>query len=242
MITMEARRMSLAIRKVVKIDESLCDGCGQCIPSCVEGALKVIDGKAGLYINTSGIGILETPSDISVQNAVPGDAVIISGHMGNHHACILSCRMGIENGIQSDCAPLGEMVEALLKNGLQVHTLRDVTRGGLGTVLHEIAMASRVGIALDGAAQLADERVLGFCDILGLDPLYMGNEGKLALVLPGEQAEAAVKIIRGCRYGEFARIIGHVQDAAKPAVTMKTRAGGTRLVEPLLGEGLPRIC
>ena len=134
------------------------------------------------------------------------------------------------------------MVEALLKSGLQVHTFRDITRGGLGSVLHEIAVASHVGIALDGAAPLADEQVLGFCDILGLDPLYMGNEGKLALVLPGEQAEKALQIMRGCRYGEFARIIGHVQDAAKPAVTMKTRSGGTRLVEPLLGEGLPRIC
>ncbi len=208
----------------------------------VAGDTKVIEGKGGLYINTSGIGIMETVLDISVQNAADGDAVIISGFMGNHHACILSRRMDIQNEIASDCAPLTGMVAALIKSGVAVHTLRDITRGGLATVLHEIAMASRVHIHLTGDRMLADAPVQGFCDILGLDPLYMGNEGKLALLLPKSDAQKAVELLRACRYGEHAQIIGHVQGHMKPGVSMQTRSGGTRPVEPLVGEGLPRIC
>lgn len=207
----------------------------------VTGDTKVIEGRGGLYINTSGIGIVETGLDISVSNAREGDAVIISGDMGSHHACILSARMNIQNGITSDCAPLHHMVSALLKSGIEIHTMRDITRGGLGTVLHEIALASKTRIALSGDIPLADDQVSGFCDILGLDPLYMGNEGKLALVLPKKEAGRAVDIIRACSYGERARIVGEAISGA-PGVTVKTRSGATRLVEPLPGEGLPRIC
>lgn len=207
----------------------------------VAGDTKVIEGKGGLYINTAGIGAVETDLDISVQNARAGDAVIISGDMGSHHACILSARMNIQNGIQSDCAPLNEMVAALLNSGIEIHTMRDITRGGLGTVLYEIAHGSGVRIALSSDVPLADTQVSGFCDILGLDPLYMGNEGKFALVLPKKDAVLAVELLRACKYGAQARIIGEASDGA-PGVTIKTRSGATRLVEPLPGEGLPRIC
>ncbi len=207
----------------------------------VAGDTKVVEGQGGLYINTSGIGVVETTWDISVRGAKPGDAVIVSGAMGNHHACILSARMGIENNIQSDCAPLRQMVLALLQAGFPIHTLRDITRGGLATVLAEIATASQVRVALDGAVPLADDSVQGFCDILGLDPLYMGNEGKLVLILPAEHAESAMDILRNAPYGRGARLIGQVQ-AGAAGVSISTRAGGTRDIRPLLGEGLPRIC
>jgi hydrogenase expression/formation protein HypE len=208
----------------------------------VTGDTKVIEGKGGMYINTAGIGILESPVDISVQNARAGDAVIVSGLLGDHHTCILSSRMGIENDIRSDCAPLVDMVNMLIKSGVEIHTMRDITRGGLASVLHEITTGSHVQIEVFHNIALAGSQVQGFCDILGLDPLYMGNEGKLALVLPQKEAEKAVGMLRGCRYGEHAQIIGTVYASEEPSVIMRTRTGGTRLVEPLLGEGLPRIC
>lgn len=208
----------------------------------VAGDTKVIEGRGGMFINTSGIGVLDTPVDISAHNAADGDAVLISGLLGDHHACILSCRMGIENNIRSDCAPLVDMVRALIRSGLHVHALRDITRGGLASVLHEIAACSQAEIELLPSVALASAQVQGFCDILGLDPLYMGNEGKLALILPQAEAEQARNTMRSCRYGRDAQIIGAVRAAESPAVLQQTRAGGTRLIEPLLGEGLPRIC
>lgn len=207
----------------------------------VAGDTKVVEGNGGMYINTAGVGEMRYPQDISVQNARPGDVVILSGDLGLHHAAILSARLGIENAIQSDAAPLGEMVLRLLEAGLPVHTLRDITRGGLGTVLYEIAQGSDVRIAMDHTVPLTDGTVEGFCELLGLDPLFMANEGKLALVLPQEHAEEALALLAASRYGANPRIIGKVQEG--PAlVTLSTRAGGTRPIEPLAGEGLPRIC
>ena len=206
----------------------------------VAGDTKVIDGKGGLYINTAGVGFVKDGVMVSAANTKPGDAVIVSGYLGNHHACILSARMEIENSIFSDCAPLNGMVHALLDAGINVHSLRDITRGGLASVLHEIAHTSGVHISLSGAP-LADAQVAGFCDILGLDPLYMGNEGKLMLTVPEEEAQRALELIKASPYGEHAQIVGSVLSGT-PLVTQKTRAGGNRVIEPLLGEGLPRIC
>jgi hydrogenase expression/formation protein HypE len=208
----------------------------------VAGDTKVIEGKGGLYINTSGIGTVEAAADISVSGARPGDAVLISGHLGNHQACLLSRRMGIENSIESDCAPLGGMVLRLLESGLELHTMRDITRGGLATVLNEIAEASRVKITLSGEASYADPQVKGFCDILGLDVLTMGNEGKLALILPERDAERALNIMKTSKYGADAMLVGAVSETDRPGVVISTKAGGTRTVGPLMGEGLPRIC
>lgn len=207
----------------------------------VAGDTKVVEGNGGLFINTAGIGVLETEHDISASRAMPGDAVLISGPLGNHHAAILSARMGIENSIQSDCAPLTEMVRGLLFAGLPVHALRDITRGGLATVLHEIAAASGAQITLDGNVPLADDQVQGFADILGLDPLYMGNEGKLALILPETHAKKALEILRASKYGDGARLVGRVLQG-DPCVTVQTRGGGHHILSPLAGEGLPRIC
>lgn len=210
--------------------------------SIVAGDTKVIEGKGGLYINTAGLGVVETALDISVHRAATGDRVILSGFLGNHQASVQSKRLGIENGILSDCAPLGEMVMGLLKAGVEVHTLRDVTRGGLASVLNEIAEGSGVGIALYGGLHFTDGEVQGFCDILGLDPLTMGNEGKLVAVVPARDAQRALAVIRAARYGEHAQSIGEVVAHDPPLVTLRTVAGGTRRIVPLQGEGLPRIC
>lgn len=225
-----------------KVASSMREAAEEAGVSIVAGDTKVVEGRGGLYINTAGIGLVETPLEISAQNAADGDAVIISGDLGDHHACILSARMGIENGIQSDCAPLTEMVAALLQSGLRVHAMRDITRGGLSTVLHEIALSSGVAFTLFPDVPLANERVQGFCEILGLDPLYMGNEGKMALILPKAEAQAAVDILRRCRYGADARVIGDASRSGTPGVFAKTRSGATRTLLPLAGEGLPRIC
>jgi hydrogenase expression/formation protein HypE len=221
---------------------SMADAAREAGVEIVAGDTKVVEGRGGLYINTSGIGALEARTEISVSGARPGDAVLVSGPLGNHQACLLSRRMNIENGIDSDCAPLNDMVLNLLDSGLELHAMRDITRGGLATVLNEIAEASHMRIRLDGGTPFADEQVKGFCDILGLDVLTMGNEGKLALLLPECDADQALEIIRSSRYGANAMRAGTVQLSDRPEVVITTPAGGTRIVSPLNGEGLPRIC
>ena len=204
------------------------------------GDTKVIEGNGGIYINTTGVGFVGESTDIVSTNLREGDAVIISGNTGDHHAAILSARMGIENNIESDCAPLVEMVRKMMKNGIELHCMRDVTRGGLGTVLNELAKASKVNIELTEKDIPISDEVRAFAKILGLDIMHMGNEGKLVAVMPKEQAEKAVEIIKGCKYGENAAVIGEVKHGK--GVTLITPIGGKRQVNVLYGEGLPRIC
>lgn len=204
------------------------------------GDTKVIEGKGGIYINTTGVGFVKASTDIVSTNLKEGDAVVVSGNMGDHHAAILSARMGIENNIESDNAPLVEMVQKMLKNGIELHCMRDVTRGGLGTVLNELANASKVNIELTEENIPVNEEVKAFAKILGLDIMHMGNEGKLVAIMPKNQAEKAVDIIRQCPYGENAQIIGEIKHGS--GVTLITPIGGKRIVNVLYGEGLPRIC
>lgn len=204
------------------------------------GDTKVIDGKGGIYINTTGVGFIDESTNIVSSNMQEGDSVIVSGNLGDHHATVLSARMNIENSIKSDNAPLNEMVKAMLDNKIDIHTMRDVTRGGLGTVLNELADASNVSIELEEEKIPVNEEVRAFAKILGLDIMHMGNEGKLVAIVPNEQAQKAVEIIRNCKYGENAQIIGKV--TAGKGVILKTELGGRRAVTTLFGEGLPRIC
>ena len=204
------------------------------------GDTKVIEGNGGIYINTTGVGFVGESTDIVSTNLREDDAVVISGNTGDHHAAILSARMGIENNIESDCAPLVEMVRKMMKNGIELHCMRDVTRGGLGTVLNELAKASKVNIELTEKDIPVSDEVRAFAKILGLDLMHMGNEGKLVAVMPKEQAEKAVEIIKSCKYGENAAVIGEVKHGS--GVTMITPIGGKRQVNVLYGEGLPRIC
>lgn len=204
------------------------------------GDTKVIEGSGGIYINTTGVGFVKESTDIVSTNLRTGDAIIISGNTGDHHAAILSARMGIENNIKSDNAPLVEMVEKMLKAGIELHCMRDVTRGGLGTVLNELAKASRVNIEIQEENIPVDSEVKAFAKILGLDIMHMGNEGKLVAVVPEKDAQKAVEIIRKSKYGENAQIIGTVKSGE--GVDLITPIGGKRRVNVLYGEGLPRIC
>ena len=206
----------------------------------VAGDTKVVGGSGGLMINTTGIGLIPEGTDVSAANMKPGDKVIVSGTLGDHHATILSARMGIQNGIVSDCGCLKDITEALAEAGIDVHTMRDVTRGGMGTILNELAGKSGCGIVLEEASIPVKPEVEGFCGILGLDPLYMGNEGKMIAVVPGDQAEAALEAMRGTEHGKDAVIIGEVVEGEQ--VLIRTPLGATRVLDVLYGEGLPRIC
>ena len=209
---------------------------GVCI---VAGDTKVIEGNGGVYINTTGIGFANNENIVST-NLQDGDCVIVSGTMGDHHATILSARMEIENDIQSDNAPLTDIVKNLIDGGIDIHCMRDVTRGGLGTVLNELANASQKQIEIEETAIPISDEVKAFSKILGLNIMHMGNEGKLVAIVPSEQANKAVEIMKNSKYGENATIIGKITNGE--GVILNTRLGGQRKVNVLIGEGLPRIC
>lgn len=208
----------------------------------VAGDTKVVEGTGGLYINTSGVGFLKNGVEIGPENCREGDIIVLSGNLGDHHAAILSRRMGIQNTIKSDCAPLTEMVEKMLNSGVRVHAMRDVTRGGLGTILNEFSSASGCQIELEEEKIPVSAQVHGFCGILGLDPLYMGNEGKMVAVVDPRDADKALECMKNSRYGKNAAVVGHVGFRGRQNVLLHTAVGGIRVVGPLYGEGLPRIC
>ncbi|MEE3467701.1 MAG: hydrogenase expression/formation protein HypE [Eubacterium sp.] len=210
------------------------------------GDTKVVEGQGGIYVNTTGIGVVPEGLDISAKNAKPGDVILVSGTMGDHHAAILSERISIDTDIASDVAPLVGMCEGL--RGLRVHTLRDVTRGGLGTVLKELALASETTFVIEDSLIPVDPKVRNFCGLLGLDPVYMGNEGKLVCIVDPADEEEALRVMREAPYGEHAARIGVVEasetDASYQAGSLyvRTAIGGLRELDVLQGEGLPRIC
>lgn len=209
----------------------------------VAGDTKVIEGKGGLYINTAGVGFLpEGDFEVSASFLRTGDMILLSGTLGDHHATILSARMGIENTIQSDCAPLHGMVSALQDSKVHIRAMRDVTRGGLATVLHEFAVASNKCLRIEERLIPVKDQVKGLCGILGLDPLYMANEGKMVAVVAKEDAELALSCLRKSPYGEAAAIIGEVISGEEGTLLLHTEAGGVRMLTELYGEGLPRIC
>jgi hydrogenase expression/formation protein HypE len=206
----------------------------------VAGDTKVIEGNGGLYINTSGIGLIPTDRNISASNIEAGDVILLSGTLGDHHACILSSRLEIQNDIQSDCACLNDVTKILFDNNISVKAMRDVTRGGLGTILNELAEASNCQIETSEESLPIADDVKGFSDILGLDPLYMGNEGKIVVVVSSSDAQKAVFFMKSTTNAKNTAIIGKATDGK--GVIMKTRIGGTRTIGVLYGEGLPRIC
>ena len=225
---------------LTKIAASMAETAKEAGVTVVAGDTKVIEGSGGIYINTTGVGFVNENTDIKSANCKNGDVIILSGTLGDHHAAILSERMNVKNNIKSDCAPLGEMVQNMINAGIEIHAMRDVTRGGLGTVLNEFANVSKCGFEIAEEKIPVTPEVEGFCNILGLNPLHMGNEGKMIAVVAENDAEKAVQIIRKSKYGENAAIIGTVTDGE--GVTMLTRLGGKRTVTELYGEGLPRIC
>lgn len=211
----------------------------------VTGDTKVINrGHIDkLFINTSGIGVIEEGIEISGDRAVPGDKVIISNSIGNHGIAVISQREGLELDlpIESDCAPLNYLVADMLSVTREIHCLRDPTRGGLATTLNELSQQSNVGILIDEAKIPIKEPVRAACELLGYDPLYVANEGVLVAIVPDKYADSLVSKMRQNVYGRDACIIGEVIDEPK-SVLMKTLIGGTRVVDMLTGELLPRIC
>jgi len=212
----------------------------------VTGDTKVVNqGTADkLFINTSGLGVIPSGVDISGANAVPGDKVIISGTIGDHGMAIMSQREGLRFSIpiESDCAPLNSLVAAMLAASPCIHSLRDPTRGGLATTLNEIAKQSSVGINIVEELIPVNEAVRTACEVLGFDPLYVANEGKLlAIVAPGD-AEAVLHTMKKNAYGGSSVIIGEVVGQHPGRVNMKTLLGASRIVDMLSGELLPRIC
>ncbi|MDR0984164.1 MAG: hydrogenase expression/formation protein HypE [Ruminococcus sp.] len=226
-----------------KIAISMRDTAEEANVKIVCGDTKVISGdKNEIFINTSGIGRVIIPN-VSIKNAKQGDKIILTGNLGDHQACIMSARTAIENDIDSDVSPLNEFVNLLYKEDkLQnsIHSMRDVTRGGLVTVLTELCEMSGVGVNLYEENLPVSDEVRGLCGILGLDPLYMGNEGKMFISVSEESAELALSVIRNAKYGKNACIIGEVNDTK--ALTLTTSLGVKRMLQPLYGEGLPRIC
>ena len=208
----------------------------------VAGDTKVVNGNGELYINTAGVGFVSEGVDIAAGNAITGDAIIVSGNVGDHHAAILSERMNIDTDIESDNAPLVDIVSNLLNSGIHVHTLRDVTRGGLATVLKELSGQSKKTFVIEENKVPVTSKVADFAGLLGLDPLYMGNEGKLVAIVDSHDADKALDIIRGSRYGKNAAIIGEVKEDSEGKLIETTELGGERELDILQGEGLPRIC
>lgn len=213
----------------------------------ITGDTKVVGkGTADkIFINTSGIGVVPEGLEISGANAKVGDKVILSGTIGDHGVAVMTKREGLEfkTTVESDCAPLNKMVEQILGVCRQTSVLRDPTRGGLATTLNEIAEQSKVTIVLEESQIPVRDAVRGACELLGLDPLYVANEGKLIAFVPSEQADDVLKVMRANKYGEDAAIIGEVKEkSAKGMVTLKTSFGTSRIIDMLSGELLPRIC
>jgi hydrogenase expression/formation protein HypE len=197
-----------------------------------------------IFINTSGIGVIPDGVDVASHRAMPGDRVILSGTIADHAVSVLARREGFsfETSAQSDTAPLNHMVRAMFAAGRGVHVLRDPTRGGLGTALNEIAEASSVGVRIREDRIPVKPEVAGLCELLGFDPLYLANEGKLIAFVAPDDAEAVLNAVRADRCGRDAAVIGEVVAGHPGSVFMETRIGGTRIVDMLAGEQLPRIC
>lgn len=212
----------------------------------VTGDTKVVDrGKGdGVFVTTSGVGVVEHGAALGPASIRPGDAVIVSGDLGRHGAAILAAReaLGLEAAIESDCAPLWAPVSALLARGVEVHALRDLTRGGLASALVELSEAAGLRFDLVEAALPVREDVLGLCELLGLDPLQVACEGRFVAFVPEAQAERALEVLREHPVSAGAARVGRVSDGAQALVALRTTGGATRVVDMPSGELLPRIC
>lgn len=236
----------LATADLRRIVQSMSEAAEKAGVQLVTGDTKVVNRGKGdkIFISTTGIGVVERPVNISADRAQTGDKIILSGHIGDHGMAILSQRdnLEFEGVIESDCAALHTLVSDMLDVCTDIRCLRDPTRGGVATVLNELAARSSVGMLLQETAIPIRDTVRGACEILGLDPLYVANEGKLVAIVPSASAEAMVARMRQHPLGSETRIIGEVVEDHPRMVLMKTVIGGTRVVDTLFGEQLPRIC
>lgn len=225
---------------------SMGDAAKKCGVQIITGDTKVVDkGKGdGLFINTTGIGVIEHGQKISPQNVQPGDAVIVSGDLGRHGMSIMAMREGLqfESAIESDSASVHEPVLELLKNGIEIHCLRDLTRGGLASALNEIAETAGVKISVEQKSIPVREDVHAACEMLGLDPLHVANEGRFVAFIPTKDSGRALEILHCHEVSVDATLIGKVMEKAAPLVTVKSALGVSRILDMPSGEQLPRIC
>jgi hydrogenase expression/formation protein HypE len=236
----------LSLAELEQVVNSVRVAAGEAGVEIVTGDTKVVPrGSADrLFINTAGVGLIPDGVDISGDKARAGDKVILSGAIGDHGIAVISQREGLSfaTTLESDCAPLGGLVADMLNASCNINCLRDPTRGGLATTLNELAGQSKVSIRIEEKDIPVREEVLGACEMLGFDPLYIANEGRLVAIVPDKDADKILKVMKKNKYGRDAVIIGEV--AAKPAgrVVMKTVLGSHRIVDMLVGDLLPRIC
>ncbi|MBM4446360.1 MAG: hydrogenase expression/formation protein HypE [Chloroflexi bacterium] len=236
----------LTLGELKKIVSSIKAAAEEAGVKIVTGDTKVVNrgGADKLFINTSGIGIVPQGIDISGANAKVGDKIILSGTIGDHGIAVMSQREGLKFSVpvQSDCAPLNKLVSQMAEDSSQIHSLRDPTRGGLATTLNEFAKQSKVGIRIEEGKIPIHDGVRAACELLGFDPLYVANEGKLVAIVTADDAQMVLAKMKRNQYGAEAAIIGEVTDEYKGKVIMKTRLGASRIVDMLSGELLPRIC
>jgi len=229
-----------------RIIDSMAEAARKCGVSIVTGDTKVVEkGKAdGLFISTAGIGVIPSGINLSAKHVQAGDAILISGPLGDHGVAVMAKRENLtfEEEILSDSAPLHDLVAKMIASGTDLHALRDPTRGGLATTLNEIAQSAGVGMRLEEQSIPVRPSVRSVCEILGLDPLYVANEGRLIAFCAGKDAEKLLKSMRAHKHGAEASIIGKVVEDPRAFVEMQTTLGGQRMVDWLTGEQLPRIC
>jgi hydrogenase expression/formation protein HypE len=225
---------------------SMRDAAQRCGVQIITGDTKVVDkGKGdGLFINTTGIGVIQHSLNIAPQNVQPGDAVVVSGDLGRHGMAIMAVREGLqfESAIESDSAPVHEIVLELIAAGVGIHCLRDLTRGGLASALNEIAEAAGVRLAVEEKLIPVREDVHAACEILGLDPLHVANEGRFVAFVTEKAAHHALQILRRHQVSNGSAVIGRVVETSSPRVTLKSAIGASRILDLPSGEQLPRIC
>jgi hydrogenase expression/formation protein HypE len=229
-----------------RVSESIRAAADEAGVSVVTGDTKVVNkGNADkLFINSAGVGSVAPGLDISGSNLVPGDRIIVSGTIGDHGIAVMSQRDGLRLSVPvgSDCAPLNHLVQEMIRASSRIHSLRDPTRGGLATTLVELAHQSGVNIEIEESRLPVLDAVRGACELLGFDPLYVANEGKLVASVAPEDADAVLNVMKKNKYGAGSAIIGTVTGKSKGRVVMKTRLGASRIIDMLTGELLPRIC
>jgi hydrogenase expression/formation protein HypE len=229
-----------------RIAQSMRETADQAGVKIVTGDTKVVPRGAAdkLFINTAGIGVIPSGINISSNRAQPGDVILINGYVGDHGAAIVDARgeMALQNTIETDCQPLISIISAMLQACPDIHCMRDATRGGIATVLNEFAQGSNTCIRLNEKAMPIREDVRGMCEILGLDPLYLANEGKVVAIVPADAAEKTLAAMLAHPAGENSAIIAEVSAAPESTVILSTLFGGERIVDMLVGEQLPRIC
>ena len=229
-----------------KIIKAMAEAAADAGVKIVTGDTKVVSRGAvdRIFINTSGIGIVEYPGTLSIKSIQSGDAIILNGTIGDHGAAIMKARenLGLAADILSDSAPLNDLITTILKASPNIHCMRDATRGGLGAILAEIAKNAKVRINISERDIPVNENVRGVCEILGLDPMFLANEGKMVLFCPATDAQIVLSAMRTHKYGMNAAIIGSVTASDRGRVVLKTIIGGERIVDLPTGELVPRIC